>query len=71
MKQSIRVLAAAFALAIAAAAGAHHTAVQFDFGKQVKYTGVVKEFSAINPHMRMTIEIKDDVLRRVTAAQQT
>jgi hypothetical protein len=60
MKQSIRVLAAAFALAVAAAAGAHHSAVQFDFGKQVKYTGVVKEFSAINPHMRMTIEIKDD-----------
>ena len=60
MKHSIRLFSAAFALAVAGAASAHHSAVQFDFTKQVKYTGVVKEFAAINPHMRMTIEIKDD-----------
>jgi hypothetical protein len=46
-------------LVLAFSAAAHHSAVQFDFGKQVQYTGVVKEFSAINPHMRMTLELKD------------
>ncbi len=60
MNQSVRLFSAALALAVAGAASAHHSAVQFDFTKQVKYTGVVKEFAAINPHMRMTIEIKDD-----------
>ncbi len=42
---------------LAATAGAHHSAVAFDFGKQVKYTGVVTAFTAINPHMKMTIEL--------------
>jgi hypothetical protein len=41
------------------AAGAHHSAVQFDFGKSVQYTGTVKAFTAINPHMKMTIELKN------------
>lgn len=44
---------------IAAAAWAHHSAVQFDFGKQVSYTGVVKDFAAINPHMRLVVALKD------------
>jgi hypothetical protein len=39
---------------------AHHSAVQFDFTKNVRYTGVVKEFAAINPHMRLLIDVKDD-----------
>lgn len=60
MNKSIRLFAAVIALAVAGAATAHHSAVQFDFTKQVKYTGVVKEFAAINPHMRLTVEIKDD-----------
>jgi hypothetical protein len=42
---------------LAATAGAHHSAVAFDFGKSVKYTGTVTAFSAINPHMKMTIEL--------------
>ena len=33
--------------------------MQFDFAKQVQYTGTVKDFSAINPHMRMTLDWKD------------
>jgi hypothetical protein len=44
---------------LVATAGAHHSAVQFDFGKSVKYTGVVTSFTAINPHMKMTIELKN------------
>ncbi len=47
------VLAAHFGPALA-----HHSAVQFDFSKQVSYQGVVKEFAPINPHMRLLIEVK-------------
>lgn len=54
-----KVLLALAGGAIAATALAHHSAVQFDFGKQVSYTGVVKDFAAINPHMRLVIELKD------------
>ncbi|HXC60910.1 MAG TPA: DUF6152 family protein [Steroidobacteraceae bacterium] len=61
MNKFIRYGAAALlGLGLAFAASAHHSAVQFDFGKQVQYTGTVKEFSAINPHMRMTLDWKDD-----------
>jgi len=42
-----------------APATAHHSAVQFDFTKQVSYKGTVKEFAAINPHMRLLVEVKD------------
>jgi hypothetical protein len=38
---------------------AHHSAIQFDFTKQVSYTGTVKEFKAINPHMQMIVEVAD------------
>jgi Family of unknown function (DUF6152) len=50
---------AALALGLTGTVAAHHSAVQFDFSKQVQYTGTVKEFAAINPHMRMTLELKD------------
>jgi hypothetical protein len=53
-----KTLIAVAALA-AGTALAHHSAVQFDFGKQVSYTGVVKDFAAINPHMRLVIEMKN------------
>ena len=52
-------LIALVGIALAATAYAHHSAVQFDFTKQVSYTGTVKEFAAINPHMRMAVELKD------------
>jgi hypothetical protein len=51
--------AALVAIGLVAPVAAHHSAVQFDFGKQVSYTGVVKEFAAINPHMRLVVEVKD------------
>jgi hypothetical protein len=47
------------AMGCIAPAIAHHSAVQFDFTKSVSYKGVVKEFAAINPHMRLLIEVKD------------
>jgi len=59
MKSLRSIAIAAFSLCLIGTVAAHHSAVQFDFAKQVQYTGVVKEFAAINPHMRMTLELKD------------
>ena len=39
--------------------GAHHSAAQFDFGRSVQVTGIVKKFQAINPHMRLVLEVTD------------
>ncbi|MEO6078282.1 MAG: DUF6152 family protein [Steroidobacteraceae bacterium] len=52
-------LLAVVALAAGATALAHHSAVQFDFAKTVTYTGTVKSFQAINPHMHMIVQLKD------------
>jgi hypothetical protein len=56
--------AAGIILALAAAiatplAMAHHSAVQFDFTKVVEIKGTVKQFAAVNPHMRLTLEVAD------------
>ena len=53
------VFAAALALC-GAAATAHHSAAQFDFGQRVTIEGVVKEFNVTNPHTWATVEITDD-----------
>jgi hypothetical protein len=54
------VLAVAVAISVgASSAAAHHSAVQFDFTKSVSITGVVKKFQAINPHMRLVLQVKD------------
>jgi hypothetical protein len=54
---------AAIAVALATWSGAvvtaHHSAVQFDFGQSVEITGVVKKFEAINPHMRLELQVTD------------
>ncbi len=42
-----------------AAPSAHHSAVQFDFGQSVPINGIVKRFEAINPHMRIVLEVAD------------
>jgi hypothetical protein len=39
--------------------GAHHSAVQFDFGKSVPVQGTVLKFQAINPHMRLVLRVTD------------
>jgi hypothetical protein len=55
---TFRLLALA-TLAVSPLALAHHSAVQYDFTKLVEIKGTVKQFSAVNPHMRMTLEVKD------------
>lgn len=53
-------LLAAAALAVGATAWAHHSAVAFDFQKpSVTYTGTVKLFRAVEPHLRVELELKD------------
>ena len=56
---SSRWIRAATLMAFAAPVAAHHSFAMFDAQKQQTLTGVVKEFSAINPHMRMTLELKN------------
>jgi len=53
------VLASVLALFGCATLAAHHSAVQFDFGKSAAITGVVKKFIAINPHMQLVLHVKD------------
>ena len=39
---------------------AHHSAIQFDFTNTKTVTGVVKKFRAINPHMQLVLQVKDE-----------
>jgi hypothetical protein len=60
MKNQMKLITgAALAALLVAPLSAHHSAIQFDFTKQVSYKGVVREFAAINPHMRLVINLKD------------
>lgn len=52
-------LLAVAALVVASTAWAHHSAVAFDFSKSVTYTGKVKVFRAVEPHLRVELEITD------------
>ena len=52
--------ALALVVALGSTAGAHHSAVQYDFGKSATITGVVVKFQAINPHMRLTLRVTDE-----------
>jgi len=55
------VAACASVLALfAAAAMAHHSAAQFDFGQRVTIEGTVKQFNVTNPHTWAVVELKDD-----------
>ena len=54
------VSALALVVALGSTAGAHHSAVQYDFTKSAAITGVVVKFQAINPHMRLTLRVTDD-----------
>ena len=57
--KTIRILLTVGALIAAPLALAHHSAVQYDFTKLVEIKGTVKAFTAANPHMRLTLDVKD------------
>jgi hypothetical protein len=48
-------------LIVAASVGllAHHSASQFDFSKSIVLKGIVRKFTAMNPHMHLWLEIRD------------
>ena len=52
--------ALALVVTLGSTASAHHSAVQYDFGKTATITGVVVKFQAINPHMRLTLRVTDE-----------
>jgi Family of unknown function (DUF6152) len=52
-------IVAAPALALATAAGAHHSAAQFDFSQRVTIQGTIKEFNVTNPHTSAVVEVTD------------
>ena len=62
MMQQLVSLVSALALVVAlgVTASAHHSAVQYDFGKSASITGVVTKFQAINPHMRLWLRVTDE-----------
>ena len=65
MKQLVSLVSAlALVVALGSTASAHHSAVQYDFGKSATITGVVLKFQAINPHMRLTLRVTDDKCTR-------
>lgn len=45
---------------MAAAASAHHSAAQFDFGNTVLVSGKVVLARFVNPHMRLVLEVTDE-----------
>jgi hypothetical protein len=60
MKQLSSIFSAlTLVVALAVTASAHHSAIQYDFGKSTPITGVVVKFQAINPHMRLTLRVPD------------
>ena len=58
-KSGIAVIAVAIVTLSGPDATAHHSAVQFDFSQSVAITGVVKKFEAINPHVRLVLQVTD------------
>jgi hypothetical protein len=61
MRQLVSLVSAcALVAALGGTASAHHSAVQYDFTKSATITGVVVQFRAINPHMRMVLRVTDE-----------
>jgi hypothetical protein len=51
---------AAFCLALAVTAVAHHGTANYDMTKVVTIKGTVADFQFINPHVEIFIDVKDD-----------
>ena len=59
MRSTRGALVLALVLTFGGVAAAHHAAAEVDLSKSVKISGIVKKFQAINPHMRLTLEVTD------------
>src|SRR6266566_3207650 len=59
MKKLTVAIAAAWVLLAAGSALAHHSPVMFDRAKKQTLTGTVKEFSWVNPHASIQLEVRN------------
>ena len=59
MKQLTVTVAAVWVLLVAGSAFAHHSPVMFDRAKKQTITGTVKEFSWVNPHASIQLEVQN------------
>lgn len=57
MKKLTVIVAAVWVLLVAKSVLAHHSPVMFDRGKKQTITGTVKEFSWVNPHASIQLEV--------------
>lgn len=60
MKTRVLGLLAIVVLAVSGTAFAHHGAAAYDMAKAVTVKGVVSDFQFINPHVLITIDVKND-----------
>lgn len=60
MKSLLFAIVAGMLASHALPAAAHHSGSQYDLTKRdMNWTGVVREFKAINPHTHIVLEVKD------------
>ncbi len=59
MKKLTVTVAAVWVLLVAGSAFAHHSPVMFDRSKKQTITGTVKEFSWVNPHASIQLEVQN------------
>ena len=57
MKKLTVIVAAVWVLLVAKSVLAHHSPVMFDRSKKQTITGTVKEFSWVNPHASIQLEV--------------
>jgi uncharacterized protein DUF6152 len=57
--RKLTVTAAAVWVLLVASVVAHHSPVMFDRGKKQTLTGTVKEFSWVNPHASIQLEVRN------------
>jgi len=57
MKKILVAILCGLQLLLAVPAFAHHSASQFDFKAPISLTGVVKEVTFANPHLRLLLEV--------------
>lgn len=58
-KKSVILLATVLGLLVITPAYAHHGAASYDMAKMVTVTGPVTEYDFVNPHVLITIAVKD------------
>ncbi len=60
MKKFVAICLGAAVLAVGSTGWGHHSALMFDFEKEVTLDGVVKEFQYTNPHSWLLVDVTND-----------